>query len=93
MAACTQVSGTFDQTLSDVSWSATVSPNVGGPEPDYVILVIPEGTSGTVELTALPPNLAACGETESCVLLFEDFVDPSPPARIHAANGGGSPLG
>jgi hypothetical protein len=88
MAGCAAVAGMFDQTLSDVSWSATVSPNIGGPDPDYVILVIPEGTSGTVELTALPASLSACGDTESCVLVFEDFVDPTPPARIYAANAG-----
>ena len=35
-----------------------------------------------------PDNFGECGEDGVCLIIFEDYEDPNPPARIYAAASG-----
>ncbi len=87
MVTCDALDAAFDMALTDTSWSADITPNIGGPEPDYLILAVPEGSMGTIDLEQLS-TLAGCGDTETCVFVLQDFVDPNPPAKVYAADAG-----
>jgi hypothetical protein len=85
--ACDEIEASIVEAQSLTSWSGDVTPELGGADPDYVILGIPNGSSGTVTLQ-LPTNIDDCADTQACVLVFEDFVDPTPPVRVYASSGG-----
>ncbi len=87
MVTCDALQAVFDMALTDTSWSADITSNLGGPEADYLILALPEGSTGTSDFAQLS-TLAGCGDTEICVFVLQDFVDPNPPAKVYVADEG-----
>jgi len=87
MPGCNEIQAAFVKAQSFTSWSGDVSPELGGADPDFAVLGIPIGSSGTITLE-LPTNIDDCSDTDVCVIIFEDLVDPNPPARVYASAGG-----
>jgi hypothetical protein len=87
MTTCEEIETNIVEAQSLSSWSGEVTPQLGAAQPDYAILGIPLGSSGTITLS-LPANIDDCANTDACVLVLEDFVDPNPPARIYASTSG-----
>ncbi|MBM4356619.1 MAG: hypothetical protein FJ096_00760 [Deltaproteobacteria bacterium] len=51
-----------------------VGPQIGGADPDYLALFVPQDAKGTTTFTT-PKSLAACGDTELCLLIQQDVAD------------------
>lgn len=86
-ALCTGIEAAFVDAESFSTWSGDVVPDLGTAEPDSTLLGIPIGSSGTITLE-LPTDIDDCGDTQACMIVFEDFVNGSPPARVYASSSG-----
>lgn len=89
---CAQIAGVDAIDPADeVTFFGTVTPSIGGADPDELDFAVTPDATGTVTVTQVT-SLLECGDTANCVYVIEDATEDG-FARVYLASSGTIELG
>jgi len=85
-SACVEVTNVSGFARGPSSFTGVAEPNFAGMDPDYLALYLPDMAKGKSTLAPLK-NVAVCGDTEPCIVIFQDVNDTGSAATFLAKGG------